>query len=166
MEPSQQPIMQTVELLLGANWPLVRSRIWKWEKIACCESWVEQGLAGALFCLGCVSSAPRPDLPYLASARSGTPFVGLIFNQTRNVYQIWLESKLVNAVFRRLSNVKYGTACGCWTRAFLYVHPWRGEITTLHLEIDRCHHLCLECANEATPGWTICLFQRRWRRDN
>lgn len=57
-------------------------------------------------------------LPYLAIQSSDNPFIGFIFSQTRYVYQIWFESKLVNAVFRRLSNVKYGAACSrCSTRA-------------------------------------------------
>lgn len=68
------------------------------------------------------------SIPY-----AGCPFIALIFIQRRNVYQIWLETKLVNAVFRRLSNVKYGSACGgnllvgCWTRAR---PPLVGDTTT------------------------------------
>lgn len=76
-------------------------------------------------------------LPYLVAI----PFIGFIFNQTRYVYQIWFESKLVNAVFRRLSNVKYGAAaCSrCSTRVHCTKTTLRsqrrGKITTLHLEM-------------------------------
>lgn len=53
--------------------------------------------------------------PKYGASRSDKTLLLVSFpNQKGNVYQIWLETKLVNAVFkRRLSNVKYGTACGC-----------------------------------------------------
>lgn len=72
--------------------------------------------------------------PYLVNT---TPFIRLISDQTGNVYQIWLESKLVNAVFRRLSNVKYGTACGrSCTRAFLLCHLFTGGEKSRPLEVS------------------------------
>lgn len=65
---------------------------------------------------------------YLVPPRDN-PFIRLFLSQIWYVYQIWIESKLVNAVFRRLSNVKYGSACDAFhTRARM----WWG--TTLDLE--------------------------------